>query len=100
MNGVRVGHGCHGIDGLLSEFAEGAAADLERCATRLHTFEVEDVVDEANEAVSIGDGDAEQVEGFGVDIADDAGGEETECSTDAGKGSAEFVGDGGDELVL
>ncbi len=100
VHGVRVGHGGHGVDGLLSEFAKGAAANLQRGAAGLHAFEIKDVVDEADEAVGVGDGDAEKVERFGVNVADDAGGEKTEGSADAGKGGAEFVGDGGDELVF
>ena len=61
--------------GLLGEIAHGAAANLQRRAAGLHALEVEDVVDEADEAVGVGDGDAEEVERFGVDVADDAGGE-------------------------
>src|SRR5271170_1994547 len=100
MDAVGIGHGGHGVDGLLGEVAERATADLEGSAAGLHALEVEDVVDEADEAVSVGDGDAEKIEGLGVDVADDAGGEKTEGSTNAGEGSAQLVGDGGDELVL
>ena len=100
MHGVGVGHGGHGVDGLLGEIAQGAAADLQRRAAGLHALEVEDVVDEADEAVGVGDGDAEEVEGFGVDVADDAGGEQAERAADAGERRAQLVGDGGDELVL
>ena len=100
MDGVGVGHGGHGVDGLLGEVAQGAAANLQRSAAGLHALEVEDVVDEADEAVGVGDGDAEEVEGFGVDVADDAGGEQAEGSADAGERSAQLVRDGGDELVL
>ena len=85
MDGVGVGHGGHGVDGLLGEFAEGAAANLQRSAAGLHALEIEDVVDEADEAVSVGDGDAEEVERFGVDVADDAGGEQAEGSANAGE---------------
>lgn len=69
-------------------------------AAGLHALEVEDVVDEADEAVGVGDGDAEEVLGFGVDVADDAGGEKTECAANAGEWGAKFVRDGGDEFVL
>ena len=48
MNGVGVGHGGHGLDGLLGEIAERAATNLERSAAGLHALEVEDVVDEAD----------------------------------------------------
>ena len=100
VDGVGVGHGGHGVDGLLGEVAKGAAANLQRGAAGLHALEVEDVVDEADEAVGVGDGDAEEVEGFGVDVADDAGGEQAEGSANAGERSAELVRDGGDELVF
>ena len=100
MDGVRVGHGRHGVDGLLGEIAQRAAANLQGSAAGLHTFEVENVVDEADEAIGIGDGDAEEIEGLGVDVADDAGGEKAESAADAGEGSAELVRDGGDELVF
>ncbi len=100
MDGVGVGHGGHGVDGLLGEVAKGAATNLQRGATGLHALEVEDVVDEADEAVGVGDGDAEEVERFCVDVADDAGGEQAERSADAGERGAQLVGDGGDELVL
>ncbi len=100
VNGVGVGHAGHGLDGLLGELAEGATADLEGSAAGLHALEVEDVVDEADEAVGVGDGDAEEVLGLGVYVADDAGGEQTEGSADAGERGAQLVGDGGDELIL
>ena len=100
MDGVGVGHGGHGVDGLLGEIAKGAAADLEGRAAGLHALEIEDVVDEADEAVGVGDGDAEEIEGFGVDVADDAGGEQAEGSANAGERRAQLVRDGGDELVL
>ena len=100
VDGVGVGHAGHGLDGLLGQVAEGATANLERGAAGLHALEVEDVVDEADEAVGVGDGDAEEVLGLGVYVADDAGGEQTERSADAGERSAELVRDGGDELVF
>ena len=83
-----------------AELAEGAAANLQRGAAGLHALEVEDVVDEADEAVGVGDGDAEEVERLGVDVADDAGGEQAERAADAGERRAQFVRDGGDELVF
>ena len=100
MDGVGVGHGGHGFDGLLGQIAQRAAPDLQGSAAGFHALKVEDVVDEADETVGVGDSDAEEVEGFGVDVADDAGGEKAEGSANAGERSAEFVGDGGDELVF
>ncbi len=65
IDGAGVGHWRHGLDGLLAEIVQGAAADLERGAAGFHALEVEDVVDEADEAVGVGDGDAEEIEGLG-----------------------------------
>ena len=72
MDGVGVGHGGHGLDGLLGEIAQGAATDLQGSAAGFHALEVENVIDETDETVGVGDGDAEEVECFGVDVADDA----------------------------
>ena len=99
-DGGFVRHAGHGFGGLLDEIAEGAATDLEGSAAGLHALQVEDVVDEANEPVGVGDGDAKEVLGFGIEIAHDAGGQQAEGAADAGEGGAEFVGDGGDELVF
>ncbi len=100
MNGVGVGHGGHGLDGLLGEIAERAAANLEGGTARLHALKVEDVVDEADEAIGVGDGDAEEILCLGVDVADDAGGEQAESAANAGERRAQLVRDGGDELVF
>ena len=100
MDAGGVGHAGHGVEGLLGEVTEGAAADLEGSAAGFHALEVEDVVDQADEAVGVGDGDAEEVLGFGVDVAHDAGREQTEGAADARERGAELVGDGRDELVF
>ncbi len=92
--GVMVSMACS------AEVVQGAAADLERGAAGFHALEIEDVVDEADEAVRVGDGDAEEIQGLGVDVTDDAGGEKAKGAADAGQGGAELVRDGGDELVL
>ena len=100
VDGVGVGHAGHRLDGLLGEFAEGATANLERGAAGLHALKIEDVVDEADQAVGVGHGDAEQILGLGIDVADDARREQAESAADAGERSAQLVGDGGDELIL
>jgi len=100
VDSVGIGHGGHGLDGLLGEVAQGAATDLQGSAAGFHALEIEDVVDEADEAIGIGDGDAEEVERLGVNVADDAGGEEAEGSANAGEWGAELVRDSGDELVF
>ena len=95
-----MGHAGHGVGSLFDQITERTSADLEGSSAGLHAFEVEDVVDEADEAVGVGDGDAEEVLRLGVEGTHDAGGEQAEGAADAGKGSAELVRDGGDELVL
>ena len=97
---ARVGHGAHRFNGLLAELTERAAADLQRGAAGLHALQIKDVVDEADETISIGSGDAEEIEGLGIDVADGAGGEQAERTADAGQRGAQLVGDGRDELVL
>ena len=46
------------------------------------------------------DGDAQQVLRLGVDVAQQAGGEQAERAANAGERGAQLVRDGGDELVL
>ena len=95
-----VGHGGHGFGGLLEEIAQAAATDVQGGAAGLHSFEIQDVVDEADEPVGVGDSDAQQVLRFGVHGAHQAGGEEAERAADAGERGAQLMRDGGDELVL
>ena len=57
-------------------------------------------VDEADEAIGVGEGDTEQVCGLFVDLAEDAGGEQPERSADGGERGAQLVADGGDEFIL
>ena len=61
---------------------------------------VENVVDQAYQAIGVGDGDAQQVGGFFVDLAENAGGEQPQRPADGGERRAQFVADRGDELVL
>ncbi len=100
MNSGGIGHGRHGVDGGDGEFMERASAELQGSAPGLHSFEVEDVVNEANQAVGIGDGDAKEVLCFGIERAHDTRGEQAEGAADAGERSAQLMRDGGDELVL
>ena len=74
--------------------------ELEGSAVGVHALEVEDVVDEADEAVGVGAGDAEEVLRLGVNCAEHAGGEKAESAANAGERCAELVRDGGDELVF
>ncbi len=95
-----MGHAGHGVCGLLNEIAKGAAADLKRSPTGLHPLEIQDVVDEANETVSVGDGDPEQILRFVVEMSHHAGREQAERPADAGQRGSKLMGYGGDELVF
>ena len=63
-------------------------------------FQVEDIVDEANQTVGVADGDVEHLAhllGAGVE---GAAGDQAERGAQRGERGAQLVGDGGDELVL
>ena len=72
MDGRGFSHGSHGVDGRDGKLMKGAATKLQRRAAGLHAFEVEDVVDEADEPIGVGDGDAEEILGLGVERSHDA----------------------------
>ncbi len=63
-------------------------------------FEVEDVVDQADEAVGVADGDVEHLLGLLRAGRERSAGEQAERSAERGQRRAQLVGDGGDELVL
>ena len=71
-DGGLVGHAGHGVGCLLDEVAQGATADLQGSPAGLHAFEIEDVVDEADEAIGVGDGDAKEVLCLGIEVAHDS----------------------------
>ncbi len=86
--------------GAAEEVFGGAHGELELGLAAADAFEVEDVVDEADEAVGVADGDFEHLLRFLGAGVEGAAGEQAEGSAEGGERSAEFVGDGGDELVL
>ena len=63
-------------------------------------LEVEDVVDQADEAVGVADGDLEHLLRLLGPIRQRAAGKQAERSAQRGERRAQLVGDGGDELVL
>ena len=69
-------------------------------AAGLHALDVENVVDQADETVGVGDGDAQQILRLGIDIAHQPGGEQPKRPANTGEGGAELVRNSGDELVL
>ena len=63
-------------------------------------LDIEDVVDELDEAVGVADGDLEHVLHFLRARGERSAGDEAERGAEAGERGAELVRDGGDELVL
>ena len=92
--------GLHAVDGLADDLGQLHRAEGERLAAALDALEIEDVVDEPDQAVGVGERDAEQVGGLVVHLAEDAGGEQAERAANGGERGAQLVADGGDELVL
>ncbi len=95
-----IGHRLHVFDGLLHDFGQLHGAEGERLASALDSLQVENVVDQAHQAVGVGDGDAQQIGGLFVGLAENAGGEQSQRPADGGERRAQFVTDRGDELVL
>jgi hypothetical protein len=85
---------------LLAEIAQGAAANLKRCTPGFHPLEIEDVINQTDKAVGIGGGDTKKVHGPGLKAADGSGGQQTKRSSNAGQGSSQLMGDGGDKFIL
>ncbi len=80
-----------------------SALHMVECSSALaaaDALEVEDVVDEADEAVGVADGDLEHLLRLLGAGGECAAGEQAERSAERGERRAELVGDGGDELVL
>ncbi len=100
LHACRVGHRLHAVDGLANDFGELHRAEDDRLAAALNALEIEDVVDEPDQAVGVGDGDAQQVGGLVVDLAENARGEQAQRAADGGERRAQFVADGGDEFVF
>jgi hypothetical protein len=99
-NAGGIGHGLHRIGDLAGEFVHGTGTEGEWSAAGLHALEVEDVVDETDEAVGVGDGDAQQIGGLIAHLAEQPVGEQPQRAADGGERSAQLVAYGGDELVL
>ena len=65
-----------------------------------NSLEVEDVVDQADEAIGVADGDIEHLLCLLGAAGESAAGEQAEGSTQGGERGAELMRNGGDELVL
>ena len=64
-----LGHGAHGVDRLEHEFAERAGAQPNGCVARVHALQIQDVVDQADEAVGVGARNPQEVGGAIVHLA-------------------------------
>jgi hypothetical protein len=63
------GHVRHSVDGLANDLSQLHGTEGEWLLATLNALQIEDVVDEADEAIGVGQGDAEQVGGLFVDSA-------------------------------
>ncbi len=100
LHACRLRYRGHAINGLADDIRQLNGAKGERLAPALDAFKIENVVDEPDQAVGVGEGNAEQIGSFFINVAEDAGGEQAKGSADGGKGRAQFVTDGGNELVF
>ena len=86
--------------GAAEEVVGGAHGVVELGFAGADALELEDVVDQADEAVGVAGGDVEHLlDLFGARV-EGASGDEAEGGAERGERSAQLVGDGGDELVL
>src|ERR1700761_487526 len=88
------------FDGLLCQLGERTGPEAERRAAGFHALQVQNVVDQAHQPIGIVHRDAKQVGGFLVHLAQQSGGEQPERSSNRSQRGAQFVTDGGDELIL
>ncbi len=98
-----VGAGGAGLlqgDGAAEEVFGAGHGELQLGLAGADAFEVEDVVDQADEAVGVADGDLEHLLRLLGAGGEGSAGEQAEGSAERGERRAELVGDGGDELVL
>ncbi len=92
--------GCMSSMACFTMSANCTLAEGKRLAPALDPLEIENVVDQANQPVGVGEGDAQQVGGFFVGFAENAGGEQPQSPADGSERRAQLVADGGDEFVL
>ena len=88
---------------LTARRSRSSALHMVECSSALaaaDAFEVEDVVDQADQAVGVADGDVQHLlRLFGTRLERPAG-EQAQRSAQRGQRRAQLVRDGGDELVL
>ncbi len=62
-------HRLHPVDSLANEIGHLDGAEVERLASALGTLQIENVVDQPNQAVGVAQGDAQQVRRLVVDFS-------------------------------
>jgi hypothetical protein len=94
------GHWSHSINGLVDYLSQFHVAERKWFTAALNSFQVENIVDQPDQTVRVGAGDAEQVGGFVVHHTQNSRGEQAQCTADRGERCAQFVANGGDEFIL
>src|ERR1039458_6088099 len=100
MNARAIGHRGHGVDRFARQVQDGTAAQLQRRPAGLHPLQVENVVDQPDQALGVAGGDAQQVLRLAIHVAQQARRQQPQRPANAGQRSSQLVGDGGNELVL
>ena len=99
-NFVGLGHGVHGGAGLHDEVGGIDGLNVEGDLARLDSLDIENVVDEADEALGVFQRDVEHAVCLVRVFPQNAAGQQAERSSNRGERSAKFVADDGDELIL
>ena len=95
-----VGHGLHIFNGLLDDVGQLHIAEAQRLTPALDALQIENVVDEPDQAIGVGEGDAQQVGGLFVGLAQNSGAEQSQRATDGGERRAQLMAHGGDEFIF
>jgi hypothetical protein len=100
LHAGRFRHRLHSVDGLLDDLSQLHAAEGQRLAAALDALEIEDVVNEPDQAIGVCKSDAQQVGRFLIHLAQNARGEQPQRATDGSKRRAQLMAYRGDELVF
>src|SRR5580698_2556634 len=95
-----IGYGRHAVDGLANDLVELYFAEDQALTAAFQPFQIENVVDQADEPVGVCQCDAEQVCGLVVQLHQASMREQSERAANCSERGAQLVADGGDELVL
>ena len=100
LNAGLGGGGLLKIGGALEEIVDRTHGELELGFAGGDALEIEDVVDQADEAIGVVEGDLEHLLHFFGAGEKGAAGDEAEGGAERGERGTELVRDGGDELVF